>query len=119
MNSNSTLTSVTDDKPIVYTRSAVIFALVFCIGFIIIGVIGNIATIVALLRHRKLRVAPTTIFILSLSVTDFIFCIFNLPITAVRYANQKWILGDTLCMLFPFFFYRPNFSVVPMRKPSP
>jgi len=25
--------------------------------------------------------------------------------TASRYMYQKWVFGETLCSLFPFFFY--------------
>ncbi|CAG0923248.1 unnamed protein product, partial [Notodromas monacha] len=65
----------------------------------------NLVTIIALSRCRKLRVNATTKFVLSLCVTDLIFCGFNLPLTAVRYIREEWIFGETLCTLFPFFFY--------------
>ena len=60
---------------------------------------------VALIRSRKLRVHATTAFVLSLAASDLIFCLFNLPLTASRYIHESWILGETLCRLFPFFFY--------------
>ena len=66
---------------------------------------GNLLTMVALLRSRKLRQHATTAFVLSLAAADLIFCAFNLPLTASRYIHQAWIFGDTLCRLFPFFFY--------------
>lgn len=92
-------------SPVVFSDSAATAALVFCLLFILIGVLGNGLTIAALAKHRKLRTSPTSVFIVSLSVTDLVFCSFNLPITAVRYAYQKWILGSLMCRLFPFFFY--------------
>jgi len=56
-------------------------------------------------RSRKLRSHATTAFVVSLAASDLLFCIFNLPLTATRYIYQSWMLGDTLCRLFPFFFY--------------
>lgn len=97
--SNLTMNSV------IYSETAVTTALIFCIAFIILGVLGNFCTIAAILKSRKLRKSPTSVFIVSLSFADLIFCSFNLPLTAIRYYHQKWILGDLLCKLFPFFFY--------------
>ncbi|XP_003707502.2 trapped in endoderm 1 [Megachile rotundata] len=28
-----------------------------------------------------------------------------MPLTASRYLNEAWVLGDTLCKIFPLFFY--------------
>ncbi|KAF2366463.1 G protein-coupled receptor rhodopsin-like [Trinorchestia longiramus] len=67
--------------------------------------IGNLTTIVALSRSVKLRVHATTAFIISLSVSDLLFCTINLPLTASRYIHEAWVLGDALCSVFPFFFY--------------
>ena len=66
---------------------------------------GNSLTVAALVRSRKLRSHATTAFVLSLAGSDLLFCAFNLPLTASRYIHESWILGDTLCRLFPFFFY--------------
>ena len=52
-----------------------------------------------------LRSHATTAFVLSLAASDLLFCIFNLPLTAIRYVYQSWVLGETICSLFPFFFY--------------
>ncbi|XP_076304625.1 protein trapped in endoderm-1-like isoform X1 [Tachypleus tridentatus] len=92
------------DRVIKYPREATIFASVCCIIFIIVGCLGNLVTILALSRSAKLRNA-TTAFVFSLCMADFLFCAFNLPLTASRYIHEKWVLGDTLCFLFPFFFY--------------
>lgn len=81
-----------------------LFAFTFSIIFAVVGSVGNLTTVIALARCRRLRNA-TTAFVISLAIADFIFCSINLPLTAVRYANQKWILGDELCSVFPFLFY--------------
>ncbi|XP_013792844.2 protein trapped in endoderm-1-like [Limulus polyphemus] len=87
-----------------YPRGVTIFAAVCCIIFIITGLLGNLLTILALCRSVKLRNA-TTAFVVSLCTADFLFCAINLPLTASRYIHQSWLLGETMCSLFPFFFY--------------
>lgn len=71
----------------------------------LIGLFGNFLTILALARNRRLRVQATNIFVISLAVSDLLFCSINLPLTAVRYFQQSWTLGPSLCKLYPFFFY--------------
>ncbi|XP_046406107.1 protein trapped in endoderm-1 [Ischnura elegans] len=88
-----------------YPRPATLFASAAAILFIAIGVTGNLITALALLRCSKLRGHATTAFVISLSFSDLLFCATNLPLTASRYINEAWVLGDTLCKLFPFFFY--------------
>lgn len=87
-----------------YPRPAIVFAYVSAIVFVIVGSLGNLLTILALWKCVKLRHA-TTVFVISLSFADLLFCFINLPLTASRYIHQAWLLGDTLCVLFPFFFY--------------
>lgn len=66
---------------------------------------GNLLTIVALLRCPKLRSHATTAFVLSLCLSDLLFCSFNLPLTAARYIYEEWIFGETMCKIFPVLFY--------------
>ncbi|XP_048511924.1 protein trapped in endoderm-1 isoform X2 [Athalia rosae] len=65
----------------------------------------NLITVLALLKYARLRRHATTAFVISLSCSDLIFSAVNLPLTASRYINEAWILGDTMCMIFPLFFY--------------
>lgn len=90
---------------IIYPRDATIFAAICAIVFCIVGVIGNLVTILALVRCPKLRKHATTAFVLSLCISDLLFCSVNLPLTAARYIHQKWVFGDALCQLFPVLFY--------------
>ncbi|KAF4532827.1 hypothetical protein B566_EDAN002678 [Ephemera danica] len=101
MDSMSNVTSF----EIFYPRSATIFASVSAVLFTIIGVAGNLVTVLALLRCSKLRQHATTAFVVSLCVSDLMFCSINLPLIAARYIYEEWIFGDTMCMLFPFFLY--------------
>lgn len=78
---------------------------VFCIIlFIIVGVSGNVLTIVALIRCPRIR-STTSAFIISLCVADACFCAVNLPFTASRFIHRTWIHGEGLCVVFPFVRY--------------
>ncbi|KAG4078700.1 hypothetical protein HA402_015290 [Bradysia odoriphaga] len=90
---------------VVYPHAATVFAAVCACIFIVVGVLGNLITIVALLRNSKLRSHATTAFVLSLCASDLLFCLISLPLTASRYVHKAWTFGDTLCKLFPVIFY--------------
>lgn len=62
-------------------------------------------TVIALLRYTRLRQHATTVFVINLSISDLIFSTINLPLTASRYLKEAWVLGETLCQIFPLFFY--------------
>ncbi|XP_069694403.1 protein trapped in endoderm-1 isoform X2 [Periplaneta americana] len=97
--------NTSDPVEIFYPRGATIFASVCAVLFSVVGVVGNLITAVALLRCSKLRHHATTAFVISLCMSDLLFCSINLPLTASRYINQAWVLSCTLCKLFAFFFY--------------
>jgi len=88
-----------------FPRPVMIFAAICASIFTVVGIGGNLLTVVALLRCPKLRLHATTLFVISLAFSDLLFSAVNLPITAVRYANGDWPFDDTMCRLFPFFFY--------------
>lgn len=80
-------------------------AAVFTIIITVIGITGNLLTIIALLKHPRVRKHTTSAFIISLSVADFLFCATNLPFSASRFIHHTWIHGDSLCIIFPFMRY--------------
>uniref|UniRef100_A0A0K2TB03 G-protein coupled receptors family 1 profile domain-containing protein n=1 Tax=Lepeophtheirus salmonis TaxID=72036 RepID=A0A0K2TB03_LEPSM len=88
-----------------YSRAATIFAAVCASIFCIVGVLGNLLTIVGLLKSPRLRNHATTMFVVSLAISDLLFSAINLPFTASRYVHLRWIHGNFVCRLFPFFFY--------------
>lgn len=65
----------------------------FCVLLMLIGIPGNLITIIALARCRKIRNA-TTFFIMNLSLSDLLFCCFNLPLAASMYYNKGWTHGE-------------------------
>lgn len=74
------------------------------------GCIGNLLTIIVLLKKASLRLHSTTPFLLSLALSDLLFSAFNLPLMAVRFFERDWIFRLCTCQLFPFFFYA-NISI--------
>lgn len=65
---------------------------------------GNLLTVLALMRCPKLRTHATTMFVISLALSDFLFAAVNLPLTASRYVYEEWRLGAVLCRLDVWFF---------------
>ena len=53
----------------------------------VLGIIGNGLTMAVLVHgnNNSLKKQSTIPFLISLTVSDFIFCAFNLPLTAARY----------------------------------
>ncbi|XP_017758362.1 PREDICTED: G-protein coupled receptor moody [Eufriesea mexicana] len=87
-----------------YPRWLLHFAAACCILFMLIGIPGNLLTIIALFRTRKIRNA-TAIFIMNLSVSDLLFCCFNLPLATSTFWHSSWHHGALLCRLFPLLRY--------------
>ncbi|XP_039497464.1 protein trapped in endoderm-1 isoform X1 [Drosophila santomea] len=108
MNTNMNLNLHVDDRRQVlfegYSDELLTIAWVACIVFIIVGVPGNLLTIVALSRGRQTR-NSTAIFIINLSCSDLLFGCFNLPLAASTFKERAWTHSDLLCRLFPMLRY--------------
>ena len=92
---------------LLFSETTSIIGAIFAIIFCIIGTLGNLFTIAAL-WNSKLRSHPTTLFIISLAVSDLIFSAFNLPLQAHRYLHRGctfMCLDATLCQYYPFFLF--------------
>jgi len=104
--SKTALPQTTDTSlSIEFSESLTVFAASSAIILSILGCTGNLLTMVALTRDKKLRQQATTYFVISLAISDLFFCVINLPLTAARFIRKEWTLGPVLCRLFPFFFY--------------
>ncbi|CAB1418004.1 unnamed protein product [Pleuronectes platessa] len=66
-----------------------------------VGLIGNSCLVFVISRYKEMR-NVTNIFIINLSCSDILMCIFCLPVTIIYTLMDHWILGDTLCKLTPF-----------------
>ncbi|KFB45344.1 AGAP001498-PA-like protein [Anopheles sinensis] len=87
-----------------YPRLLLNIATVTCIAYMVVGVPGNLLTIVALVKSKKTRNA-TAVFIMNLSFSDLLFCCFNLPLAASTFWHQAWLYGDLFCRLLPMMRY--------------
>ncbi|XP_022252656.1 G-protein coupled receptor moody-like, partial [Limulus polyphemus] len=93
------------ESSLMHERKEFMYFAAFCIIVsIIVGLSGNLLTIVALVQCPRVRSAPAA-FIISLCVADFLFCALSLPFSASRFIHQRWIHGDVLCVIFPFMRY--------------
>ncbi|KAI4487584.1 hypothetical protein M0804_005733 [Polistes exclamans] len=107
--SNVTIEQVLQDPGSVvlfigYPSWLLYFAAGCCILFMLIGIPGNLITVAALFRTKKLKNA-TTIFIMNLSFSDLMFCCFNLPLATSTFWHRYWLHGTLLCRLFPLLRY--------------
>ncbi|XP_028173042.1 G-protein coupled receptor moody-like isoform X1 [Ostrinia nubilalis] len=74
-------------------------------GFImVIGLFGNLLTVVALLKCPKVRNVAAA-FIISLCIADFLFCAMVLPFAISGFWTRTWSHGGALCQLVPFLRY--------------
>ena len=80
------------------------FAGAMAVFFTIVGIAGNLFTIVALLRNSSLRKRTTTKFVVSLAISDLLFCSINTLSNAVLF-NSVMLYELELCKLLTFFFY--------------
>ncbi|KAK3917698.1 Protein trapped in endoderm-1 [Frankliniella fusca] len=94
-----------DAHPTLYSRPASLFAAACAMVFTLVGVPGNLITVLALARSPALRAHATTAFIISLCTSDLVFCALCLPPTAARFLLARWPLGPLACAVFPLLFY--------------
>ena len=88
------------------------FAAFAAITLCVFGIVGNFNKIVTLRWCQTSRTVPSNLLILSLSTSDFLFCLLNLPPLGASfiYYNdggvvQEWLQETELCRWIPFFFY--------------
>ncbi|KAG5682434.1 hypothetical protein PVAND_011787 [Polypedilum vanderplanki] len=80
------------------------FASTCCFLFMLLGIPGNLFTIIALAKCKKVRNA-TAVFIINLSCSDLLFCCFNLPLAATTFYYREWVHGELMCRLYPLLRY--------------
>ncbi|KAI8494781.1 hypothetical protein Bbelb_273860 [Branchiostoma belcheri] len=68
------------------------------------GVVGNLMVIIVILKGRQLR-STTNVFILNLSISDFLFIVCTVPFTLIIKLDQKWIFGDVWCKVMHYSQY--------------
>ncbi|KAH8317345.1 hypothetical protein KR074_004544, partial [Drosophila pseudoananassae] len=87
-----------------FSHPLMIFAAVMTFLIMIVGICGNLLTVVALLKCPKVRNVAAA-FIISLCIADLLFCALVLPFQGLRFVQGTWRHGDVLCRLIPFIQY--------------
>ncbi|XP_050303886.1 G-protein coupled receptor moody-like isoform X2 [Anthonomus grandis grandis] len=87
-----------------YSPSMMTTAGTLTIFIMVIGVLGNMLTLVALLRHSKIRTVAAA-FIASLCLSDLLLCFLVLPFAASQFFQGTWIHGDVFCKMVPTLRY--------------
>ncbi|KAJ2951658.1 hypothetical protein O0L34_g13816 [Tuta absoluta] len=98
---NATLTESELSK---FSPALLTFAAVMTGFIMLIGLFGNLLTVVALLKCPKVRNVAAA-FIISLCIADFLFCAMVLPFAISGFWTRTWAHGDALCKLVPFLRY--------------
>ncbi|XP_045452167.1 G-protein coupled receptor moody-like [Melitaea cinxia] len=86
-------------SPALLTVAAVVTAIIM-----VVGLSGNLLTVVALLKCPKVRNVAAA-FIISLCIADFLFCAVVLPFAISGFWTKTWSHGGVLCKLVPFLRY--------------
>ncbi|KAH8294446.1 hypothetical protein KR018_005694, partial [Drosophila ironensis] len=87
-----------------FSHPLMIFAAVMTFLIMVVGIFGNLLTVVALLKCPKVRNVAAA-FIISLCVADLLFCALVLPFQGLRFVQGTWRHGKVLCRLIPFIQY--------------
>ncbi|KAL5275892.1 hypothetical protein ACFFRR_001616 [Megaselia abdita] len=87
-----------------FSRSQLTLAAVLTIIIMMVGIFGNLLTIVALVKCPKVRNVAAA-FIISLCLADCIFCAFVLPFNAFRFIKGALEHKGILCRLIPLMQY--------------
>ncbi|XP_078350642.1 octopamine receptor beta-1R-like [Oculina patagonica] len=75
---------------------------VFRAIFNVIGLPGNLLVIVTILLERRFHVMRY-VLLASLAVSDFLFLILTNSFRIASIAQERWLYGQTMCFLNPFF----------------
>ena len=65
------------------------------ISVILVGVLGNLMVLIAVIGKEKMR-TPRNLFISTLAVSDLFLCLFSLPITLWELFVEAWPFGPHL-----------------------
>ncbi|KAH9633600.1 hypothetical protein HF086_014568 [Spodoptera exigua] len=90
-----------------YSDALLTFASLCCGLFMVMGILGNLTTIIALARCRKVRNA-TAIFIINLHISDVIFGSLVLPMTAITFWKKQWTHGWIMCGVYAYWKFTLN-----------
>ncbi|XP_030856350.1 protein trapped in endoderm-1-like [Strongylocentrotus purpuratus] len=85
---------------VTYPKYIQIIACTVGIPIIVVGSGGNLLTILAVAKSKRLRANTMNLYIVSLCVSDILYCTTILPVLLAVYTHNAWILGQTYCKIY-------------------
>lgn len=89
-------------------QSLKIFIIVIYSIVIFFGFIENLLVFIVIAKHKHLH-KVTNIFIASLTISDIMLCVFNLPFQLHYQLTENWMFGEVLCRIIMPTFGLPIF----------
>ncbi|XP_061899289.1 growth hormone secretagogue receptor type 1-like [Entelurus aequoreus] len=101
-----------DPPPLNYYTLPVLGAItVTCTLLFLVGVAGNVMTILVVCRYRDMR-TTTNLYLCSMAVSDLLIFL-CMPLDLYRmWRYRPWRLGDALCKLFQFVSESSTYSTI-------
>ena len=66
----------------------------------VIGIGGNLLVLAVVLGNKHMR-TPINIYLLNLSASDIIMCLFSIPMAPTTTFFGHWVFGAALCKILP------------------
>ena len=66
------------------------------------AVIGNVSLFLIIYKNRNIRTI-TNMYILNLAAADLLISVLSMPVTLVTIIKERWVFGDTACVILGFF----------------
>ncbi|XP_072025654.1 protein trapped in endoderm-1-like [Amphiura filiformis] len=92
------------EEPRKYPEFIRFAALIIGIPIMVTGILGNLLTIVAVLKTKSLRTG-TNIFIISLSACDLSYSCIIMPTVMTIHWNNAWVFSGTYCKMYPVILF--------------
>lgn len=75
----------------------------------IVGLFGNLTIIFVTLRSRSMR-GVTNFFIMNNAISDIVFLLLCVPITASQFWLDDWMFGGVICKFFAYIQHVSSFN---------
>nr|XP_006813499.1 PREDICTED: neuropeptides capa receptor-like [Saccoglossus kowalevskii] len=112
MSSNSSMNSTSNYGPSHYEYYIIIPFLTIIIGLSIVGLLGNLFTIIVIVHNKNMR-TTTNYYLLSLAVSDFLVFLLTSPTEILSVLQMyPWVLGDFLCRTRYYFIEACTYTTV-------